>query len=211
MLIGYARVSKDDGSQSTDLQLDALKDAGVDKSRIYQDTASGARADRPGLQECMRAVRPGDTLVVWRLDRLGRSLQQLVNTVDDLRRAEVNLRVLAGSGAVDTSDSIGKFMFHMFAALAEFERDVIRERTRAGLAAARARGRTGGRPPVPMGKIAMASELMRDPQASPKEIAKTVGISRATLYRYMDARGELKAAAKKLLVRQTKGRKRNRS
>ena len=147
MLIGYARVSKTDGSQSLDLQRDALRAAGIDDAtNLYHDLASGVRDDRPGLDSCLRALRKGDVLVVWKLDRLGRNLAHLVNTVQDLSARGVGLRVLAGQGAqIDTTTAAGRLVFGIFAALAEFERELIRERTLAGLKAARARGRKGGR------------------------------------------------------------------
>ena len=138
MLIGYARVSKADGSQSLDLQRDALQAAGVDAGHVYHDFASGVRDDRPGLDSCVRALRTGDVLVVWKLDRLGRTLAHLVNTVQDLSTRGVGLRVLTGQGAqIDTTTAAGRLVFGIFAALAEFERELIRERTRAGLTAAR--------------------------------------------------------------------------
>jgi DNA invertase Pin-like site-specific DNA recombinase len=147
MLIGYARVSKNDGSQSPDLQTDALIAAGVDKSRIYTDMASGKNDDRQGLTNCLKSLREGDTLVVWKLDRLGRSLKHLIDTIDDLSTRKIGFRVLSGQGAnIDTATSQGRLVFGIFAALAEFERDLISERTKAGLASARARGREGGRP-----------------------------------------------------------------
>ena len=140
MLIGYARVSKTDGSQSLDLQRDALCTAGVDPQQVYEDLASGVRDDRPGLEHCLRALRKGDVLVVWKLDRLGRNLTHLVNTVQDLSARGVGLRVLTGQGAqIDTTTAAGRLVFGIFAALAEFERELIRERTVAGLNAARAR------------------------------------------------------------------------
>ena len=205
MLIGYARVSKADGLQATTLQRDALVDAGVEEGRIYEDTVSGAKAERPGLDECLRALRPGDTLVVWKLDRLGRSLKQLVRTVDRLNGAGVNLRILTGPVTGDTSDPSARFMFHVFAALAELERDLIREQTKAGLAAARARGRKGGRPRVPMANVLQAAELMKNPAASPRAVAREAGISRSTLYRYVAPNGELRPAAKEILDRPTTG------
>ena len=142
MLIGYARVSKTDGSQSLDLQRDALRAAGVDDAvNLYHDLASGVRDDRPGLDSCLRALRKGDVLVVWKLDRLGRNLAHLVNTVQDLSTRGVGLRVLAGHGSqVDTTPAGGRLVFGIFAALAEFERELIRERHRG-----RAQGRTGPR------------------------------------------------------------------
>ncbi|MDQ6838108.1 MAG: recombinase family protein [Actinomycetota bacterium] len=147
MLVGYMRVSKADGSQPLDLQRDALADAGVEPTQVYEDHASGSRDDRPGLTACLKALRGGDTLVVWKLDRLGRSLHHLVNTVHDLTARNVGLKVLTGQGAaIDTTTAAGKLVFGIFAALAEFERELISERTVAGLASARARGRKGGRP-----------------------------------------------------------------
>ena len=146
MLIGYARISKADGSQSLDLQRDALREAGVSDDAIYEDQASGQREDRPGLAAFLKAARQGDVIVVWRLDRLGRNLRHLVNLVQDLNDRDIGIRVLAGQGArLDTTTASGKLVFALFAALAEFERELIRERTLAGLASARARGRKGGR------------------------------------------------------------------
>jgi DNA invertase Pin-like site-specific DNA recombinase len=145
MLIGYMRVSKADGSQTTDLQRDALIAAGTNTAHIYEDMASGRRDDRPGLTACLKALREGDTLMVWKLDRLGRDLRHLINTVHDLTVRRVGLKVLAGHGAaIDTTTAAGKLVFGIFAALAEFERELISERTVAGLASARARGRSGG-------------------------------------------------------------------
>ena len=145
-LIGYARISKADGSQSLDLQRDALREAGVSDDAIYEDQASGQREDRPGLAAFLKAARQGDVIVVWRLDRLGRNLRHLVNLVQDLNDRDIGIRVLAGQGAsLDTTTASGKLVFALFAALAEFERELIRERTLAGLASARARGRKGGR------------------------------------------------------------------
>ncbi len=143
MLVGYMRVSKADGSQALDLQRDALIAAGVGPGAIYEDRASGAKEDRPGLSACLKALRQNDVLVIWKLDRLGRNLKHLIETVEDLTKRGVGFKVLQGA-PVDTTTSQGKLMFTMFAALAEFERDVIRERTLAGLASARARGRKGG-------------------------------------------------------------------
>jgi DNA invertase Pin-like site-specific DNA recombinase len=146
MLIGYIRVSKSDGSQVLDLQRDALTEAGVDASRIYEDLASGRHDDRPGLTTCLKALQPGNTLVVWKLDRLGRNLKHLVGLVDLLHQRQVGLKVLASAGAqMDTTTANGRLVFGIFAALAEFEAALIRERTQAGLTAARARGR----PPTP--------------------------------------------------------------
>ena len=147
MLLGYMRVSKADGSQLLDLQRDALLAAEVARDRCYEDVASGRYDARPGLEACLKALRPGDTLVVWKLDRLGRNLRHLVTVVEDLRQRDVGFKVLTGQGAqIDTTTANGRLVFGIFAALAEFEAELIRERTRAGLAAARARGRHGGRP-----------------------------------------------------------------
>jgi DNA invertase Pin-like site-specific DNA recombinase len=183
MLIGYARVSTHD--QTLALQQDALKQVGCD--RVFTDTASGAKADRPGLEEALEYVRAGDTLVVWKLDRLGRSLPHLIETITRLQERGIGFKSLTEQ--IDTTTSGGKLIFHVFAALAEFERDVIRERTRAGLAAARARGRRGGRPKVAAlsdaKKVALAQSLYNDGNHSIDEICTTLRVSRSTLYRYI--------------------------
>ena len=170
MLIGYARISKADGSQSLDLQRDALREAGVSDDAIYQDQASGQREDRPGLAAFLKAARQGDVIVVWRLDRLGRNLRHLVNLVQDLNDRDIGIRVLAGQGAsIDTTTPSGKLVFALFAALAEFERELIRERTLAGLASARARGRKGGRPHAlskAQVRLAQAAMAQRDTKVS---------------------------------------------
>ena len=201
MLIGYARVSKADGSQLLDLQRDALLDAGVDEERLYEDRASGRLDHRPGLDACLKALQPGNTFVVWKLDRLGRDLKHLVNTVDELRDRGVGLRVLAGAGAeIDTSTANGRLIFGIFAALAEFERELIVERTRAGLAAARARGRLGGRPrkmDVAMLRMAMRAMAERDTKA--QDLAQRLGITTTTLYMYVNGDGTVKAPGQKLL------------
>lgn len=179
MRVGYARVST--GDQSLDLQRDELTVAGCEK--IFEETVSGARDDRPKLSECLGYLRPGDTLVVWKLDRLGRSLPHLIATVEGLAAKGIAFRSLRE--AIDTETSGGKLVFHLFAALAEFERDLTRERTAAGLRAARARGRRGGRPSVmPPEKIRQAQALRERPELSVSEICKTLGISPATFYRY---------------------------
>lgn len=188
MLVGYARVST--GEQNLDMQVDELKKAGCEK--VFTDEMSGVKADRPGLREALAFVRVGDTLVVWRLDRLGRSLKDLIEKVDDLKAREVDFRSLHEN--IDTTSPGGKFQFHIFSALAEFERDLIRERTMAGLRAARARGRYGGRPrTMTPEKVRMASRLMRDPEVSIKEICNILGLSRSTLYRYIDPSGNVRA------------------
>jgi len=179
MLIGYARISTAD--QNLDLQKDALLAAGCE--RIYTDIASGAKAQRPGLDDALQYCRPGDTLAVWKLDRLGRSLPHLVDTVHDLVARTVGFKSLQEN--IDTTTSGGKLIFHIFASLAEFERDIIRERTNAGLSAARARGRKGGRPKgVDEKKKKAALSLKKDPERSIKEICEIVGISRNTYYKY---------------------------
>ena len=180
MIIGYARVSTED--QNLDLQFDALKEAGCKK--IFQDKISGVKEDRDGLLQVLEIVRPGDTLVVWKLDRLGRSLQHLISVVDELKGKDVYFRSLKEN--LDTSSSTGKLIFHIFGALAEFERDIIRERTMAGLAAARARGRVGGRPKImDAGKVKLARTLMADNSRCVREICEILGVSKATLYRYL--------------------------
>jgi DNA invertase Pin-like site-specific DNA recombinase len=184
MLIGYARVSTHE--QLLDLQLDALKRAGCDPDYIYTDTISGAKAERPGLAQAISHLRPGDTLVVWRLDRLGRSLQQLIATVAELKDKGVGLKSLQEN--MDTTTSGGQLIFHIFGALAEFEREIIRERTNAGLQAARARGRLGGRPRIAdkdPKKIEMAKKLYKDMDTPVREILDTLHISKSTLYRYV--------------------------
>jgi DNA invertase Pin-like site-specific DNA recombinase len=181
MLIGYARISTTD--QTLALQQDALKAAGCEK--IFTDTASGARTDRPGLSEALDFVRAGDTLVVWRLDRLGRSLSHLIESIKGLHGRGVQFRSLQEQ--LDTGTSGGKLVFHIFGALAEFERDLIRERTKAGLAAARARGRRGGRRGLSPEKIRQLQTLAADKSNKVGEICKTLGISRATFCRYVKA------------------------
>ena len=192
MDIGYARVST--GEQTLDLQLDALKAAGCGK--LYTETASGAKADRPVLADVLSYLRNGDTLVVWRLDRLGRSLQHLIETVAALVERGIGFKSLTEQ--IDTTTPGGKLIFHVFGALAEFERDVIRERTHAGLAAARARGRLGGRPKklTDAKQLELARTLYEAGQTDIETICATLGISRATLYRYLKHRtGEPSAAS----------------
>ena len=185
--VGYARVST--GEQKMDLQLDALEEAGCDK--IYTDKTSGAKANRPGLKGAMEYCRPGDTLVVWRLDRFGRSLKDLVTKVEELEEKEVAFKSLTEN--IDTGTSGGKLQFHIFSALAEFERTLARERTMAGLRAARARGNVGGRPPVmDENKIQMASHLKKNTDQAVGEICETLGISKSTFYRYVGPDGDIR-------------------
>jgi DNA invertase Pin-like site-specific DNA recombinase len=201
MLIGYMRVSKSDGSQVLHLQRDALLEAGVEPVRIYEDLGSGRKDDRPGLAACLKALQPGNTLVVWKLDRLGRDLKHLVNTIDALSQRNIGLKVLVGAGAqIDTTTANGRVVFGIFAGLAEFEAELIRERTNAGLAAARARGRLGGRPrKMTQAVVKMAMVAMADPQAKPSEVARRLGITTTTLYAYVNGDGTVKAAGQRLL------------
>jgi len=203
MLIGYMRVSKADGSQVLDLQKDALLAAGVAASHLYQDLASGKREDRPGLAACLKALRQSDVLVAWKLDRLGRDLRHLVNLVHELTERDVGLRILTGHGAaVDTTTASGKLVFGIFAALAEFERELIVERTKAGLLAARARGRRGGRPyKMTAAKLRLAQAAMADPGTNVGELCRELGITRQTLYRHVGPTGELREDGRKLLQR----------
>jgi DNA invertase Pin-like site-specific DNA recombinase len=181
MLIGYARVSTED--QHLDLQRDALMRAGCE--RLYEDKQSGVRADRPGLASALDAARAGDTLVIWRLDRLGRSLKDLIQLVERLETQGVGLKSLTEN--VDTTSSGGKLVFHLFGALAEFERSLIRERTQAGLSAARARGRQGGRPKaLDPAKRQLALRLYREQRHPVGELCRLMGISKTTLYAYLD-------------------------
>jgi DNA invertase Pin-like site-specific DNA recombinase len=180
MLIGYARISTNE--QNLNLQTDALTKAGCEK--IFTDTASGAKSDRTGLTEAINFMRKGDTLCVWKLDRLGRSLKHLIETVLALQALGKGFCSLQEN--IDTTTSGGKLFFHIFGALAEFERDIIRERTRAGLASARSRGRLGGRPSIMNSKkLKMATSLYADGETQVGEICETLGISRATFYRHL--------------------------
>ena len=201
MLVGYMRVSKTDGSQSTDLQRDALLEAGVDENQIYEDFASGKREDRPELNNCLKALRTNDTLVVWKLDRLGRDLRHLVNTVHDLTARDIGFKVLTGHGAaIDTTTAAGKLIFGIFAALAEFEREMIKERTLAGMASARARGRKGGRPyKMTPAKLRLAMAALGQLETKIGPLCEELGITKQTLYRHVSPTGELRADGKKLL------------
>ncbi len=182
--VGYARVSKD--KQELQLQLDALVKAGVSKQLIFMDKICGAKADRPGLDNCLGQLREGDTLVVWRLDRLGRSVRHLIDLVDQLRQRKVGFRSIC-DGAIDTTTASGELIFNVFASLAQFERRLVQERTRAGLDAARARGRLGGRKPILTSdpRVQTAKSLHADRKIPVADICSTLKISRATLYRYV--------------------------
>lgn len=201
LFVGYMRISKSDGTQTLALQRDALVAAGVDPTRLYEDRASGRRDDRPGLTACCKALQPGNTLVVWKLDRLGRDLKHLVELVADLNRRQVGLKVLTGTGAqIDTTTANGRFVFGIFAALAEFEAALIRERTQAGLIAARARGRVGGRPRKMTGAtLKMAMTALADPHNNASEVARRLGVTRTTLYAYVNGDGSVKAIGQRLL------------
>lgn len=180
MKIGYARVSTKD--QNLNLQIDDLKKVGCEK--IFTDKISGAKKDRPGLDEALNYARSGDILVVWKLDRAGRSLKHLIELVNLLNEKEIGFVSIKEN--IDTTTSTGKLMFHIFASLAEFERDIIRERTEAGLAAARARGKVGGRPKsMDDKKLAMAKSMMADKSIPIKNICSTLGVSKSTLYKYL--------------------------
>lgn len=176
--IGYARVSTDD--QNLDLQRDALTRA--ECATIYEETASGKSVGRPELKHCLKALRPGDVLVVWRLDRLGRSLPDLVAIVSGLEQQGIGFESLTEK--IETGNAAGKLVFHVFAALAEFERNIIRERTQAGLSAARARGRVGGRKPSLNEKQKREIRaLLKDPSIAVSDVAKRYGVSRTTIYK----------------------------
>lgn len=180
MLIGYARVSTQE--QDPALQHDALEQSGCDM--VFTEKASGAQRERPQLTAALDYMRPGDTLVVWKLDRLARSLRQLIETVEMLEDRGIGFRSL--TEALDTTSPGGKLVFHIFAALAEFERGIIRERTKAGLAAARARGKVGGRPPaLSSSDLTAVKALLRDPNISVEEAARRMGVSPSTLYRHL--------------------------
>jgi DNA invertase Pin-like site-specific DNA recombinase len=202
MQLGYMRTSKADGSQALDLQRDALLASGVEEAHLYQDQASGRRDDRPGLAACLKALRRGDVLVAWKLDRLGRDLRHLVNLVHELTGRGVGLKVLTGQGAtIDTTTPAGKLVFGIFAALAEFERELIVERTRAGLASARARGRTGGRPYKMTGaKLRLAMAAMGQPGTKVADLCRELGVTRQTLYRHVGPQGALRPDGERLLA-----------
>jgi DNA invertase Pin-like site-specific DNA recombinase len=194
MLIGYMRVST--GEQNLDLQRDALERIGCE--RIYEDVCSGRATERPGLAKALDVARNGDALVVWKLDRIGRWLTHVVGLVSDLKMRGVGLKVLTGD--VDTTTATGRLVFGIFATLAEFERDLIHERTMAGLASARARGRAGGRPRVmTKQKLKAAMAMMADRDNAARDIAAQLGVSLSTLYAYVDAKGRPREQATELL------------
>ena len=183
-LIGYARVSTQE--QDLNLQLDALEKAGCSKDKIFVDKISGSKAERPGLEKCLAVIQPGDTLLVWRLDRLGRSMVHLISLIEDLRTKQIGFKSIC-DGAIDTTTASGELIFNIFSSLAQFERRLIQERTKAGLDAARARGRQGGRKRVEATnpKVMMAKNMHKDHGMSIENICKTLKISRASFYRYL--------------------------
>ena len=198
MLIGYTRSST--GEHGLCLQRDALERAGCE--RVYEDVCSGRATERPGLNHALEVARDGDALVVWKLDRIGRSLPHVVGLVGDLQKRGVGLKVLTGD--VDTTTATGRLVFGIFATLAEFERDLIHERTMAGLAAARARGRAGGRPRVmTKQKLKAAMAMMADRDNAARDVAKQLGVSVSTLYAYVDAKGLPRERATDLLGKPT--------
>src|SRR3954471_7042626 len=197
-----------DGSQALAPQKDVLLAAGVGPGHLYEDRASGKRDDRPGLAACLKALRRGDVLVVWKLDRLGRDLRHLVNLVRELAERGAGLKVLTGQGAaIDTTTPAGKLAFGIFAAIAEFERELIVERTKAGLAAARARGRRGGRPyKMTPAKLRLAQATMGRRETGVAELCAELGITRQTLYRHVDPEGRLRPDGERLLRHRHAGR-----
>jgi DNA invertase Pin-like site-specific DNA recombinase len=184
-IIGYARVSTED--QHLDMQITALKEAGCHQENIYMDKVSGARKERPGLDACIAALQAGDTLLVWRLDRLGRTMSHLVILVEQLLEQKIGFKSLC-DGAIDTTTASGELMFNIFSALAQFERRLIQERTKAGLSAARARGKKGGRKAIQATdpKVVTAKEMYQNKKISIQHICQTLQISRSTLYRYLE-------------------------
>ena len=194
-------ITKSAGSQVLDLQRDALLDARVDRKRIYKDLASGRKDVRPGLQECLKALQPGNILVVWKLDKLGRDLKHLINTIDDLNKRNIGFKVLAGAGAqIDTTTANGRLIFGIFAALAEIESELIRQRTKADLAAARARGRLGVRPrKMTVATLRNVIAAMADPKTKAADVANRHGITTTTLYAYVNGDGSAKEPGQRLL------------
>jgi DNA invertase Pin-like site-specific DNA recombinase len=194
MLIEYARVSTPD--QKLDLQLDALRQAGCE--RLFQDVMSSTRLDRPGLQEALSHLRTADTLVIWKLDRLGRSVKGLITLTETLKARGIAFVSLQDK--IDTTTPLGEFFFHVVGAFAQLERSLIVERTQAGLAAARARGRLGGRPrKVTKAKLRIAMAAMTDSNSNASEVARLLGINRTVLYRYVNGDGSLKPLGQALL------------
>ena len=200
MLVGYARVSKSDGN--LDLQKDSLISEGILLEKIYEEYASGKREDRPELKQCLKSLRDGeDTLVVWKLDRLGRNLRHLIEIVQELEQRKIGLKVLTGKGScIETTTASGRMIFAIFAALSEYERELITERTKAGLKAARARGRKGGRKFVmTKTKLTIARNALQNKDTKINDLCEELKITRYTLYRYLSPEGELRDYGYKLL------------
>ena len=183
-LIGYARVSTNE--QNLDLQINSLREIGCDERHIFSDKVSGSKSQRPGLDRCLQNLVKGDTLIVWRLDRLGRSMAHLIQLVENLRQQGIGFKSIC-DGAIDTTTASGELIFNIFSSLAQFERRLIQERTRAGLTAAKARGKQGGRQSIPADdpKVRMAKRMHEDKSVKIEDICKTLRISKATLYRYL--------------------------
>ena len=201
MFIGYARVSKNDGSQVLDSQLDILKNSGIEKSNIYSDKVSGMKKDREQLNICLKVLRKGDILMVSKLDRLGRSLHHLISIINDLNARGVGFRVISGIGQeIDTTTAGGRLIFSIFGALAEFERELMSERTKAGLKSARARGRKGGRRhKMTRQKIIYIQAQLKHPDTIVAELARELKITTATIYNYVTPKGELTERARKMV------------
>jgi len=202
MLIGYARVSKNDGSQILDSQLDILKKAGVEKNNIYFDKASGMKEDRAQLIICLKVLRKGDILMVSKLDRLGRSLHHLIGIVNDLNARGVGFRVISGIGQeIDTTTAGGRLIFSIFGALAEFERELMSERTKAGLSSARARGRKGGRKhKITRQKVIYIQAQLKHPGTIVADVARELDVTTATIYNYVTPNGELTDRGNEMLL-----------
>lgn len=184
-ILGYIRVSTSD--QTLDLQLDELIKAGCDSDNIYKDKISGVKSERPGLEKCLSLLESGDTLIVWRLDRLGRSMRHLINLIEEFKNKGIRFKSLS-EGLIDTSSAAGELIFNLFSILAQFERRLIQERTNAGLAAARARGRVGGRKPILITdpKVIAAKKMHENKFLPIPDICKTLNISKSTLYKYLN-------------------------
>lgn len=201
MLIGYARVSKDDGSQVLDMQLDGLRSFGVQDQHVYTDLQSGADEQRLGIKECMKALREGDTLVVYSIDRLARGMNQAIRIADELRDKNIDLKILFGAGSsIDLSTPQGRFNYNIMAAFADLWREILRQNTREGCKAAKARGRVGGRRRI-INKVQLRAiiEEAKQPGSDLKEIAKQVGVTRSAISHYIYADGSLKKRGEDLL------------
>lgn len=200
MLIGYIRVSKTDGSQNLDLQIDAMKKEGISEERIYTDMVSAKSNDRVGLINCLKALQPGNTLVVWKLDRLCRNLKDLLNLIDDLKNRQINLKILNGAESqIDTNTSMGKMFLTVAGMFAEVEREYIRERTKAGLAAARARGRSPGRRhKITKETLQIIISTIKDRKSRIIDLAKLLNVDRKTIYNYVNIDGSLTERGKKI-------------